>query len=238
RQSGSPPMQWSYQVPPPTHSQRWTRTNLKRDLFFSVRLWELLKRAKVKGQLVRLWAFEDVKPSVDDEAWIKEKLALINGAPVKRSKPAARSSGDHWFAEFLQKNGPKRKLPKPAFAAIEKKAKIKLPRDYKEFIATVGPRSFDNVMQQEGYTANILAPGKLDTTQFRRAKLKKLLNGEAPIDGVLFASANNGDAFLFDIARPARGDSLAVWYLDHEAHTLEPFAGSFAECIERLIEQK
>ncbi len=50
---------------------------LERDLYFSVRLEQLLQRAKVKWQLVRSWNFKDVTPTSEDEAWIQEKLRLL-----------------------------------------------------------------------------------------------------------------------------------------------------------------
>jgi hypothetical protein len=78
KKEGDLPLPWSHWgIEAPAHAERWTRTMLTRDLYFSVRLEQLFKRAKVKGQLVRLLNFKDAKTSPEDELWIEEKLKLL-----------------------------------------------------------------------------------------------------------------------------------------------------------------
>jgi len=57
-----------YGLTPPEHPQRWTRRQMSRDLFFSVRLEQLFKKAKLKGQLIRYVGFDDVEMSEADRA--------------------------------------------------------------------------------------------------------------------------------------------------------------------------
>src|SRR6478609_5264486 len=53
KSEGLKPLPWSrwadWAAEPPTHPERWTRMELQRELYFSVRLEQLFKRAKVKG---------------------------------------------------------------------------------------------------------------------------------------------------------------------------------------------
>jgi len=243
KKQGMEPLPWStYDLTPPPHPQRWTRAALDRDLFFSVRLEQLLKRAKVKGQLVRLLDFQDVKPSADDVAWIEENLALlakhglVDGLGKKSTTAAAAARPSKWFEQYLKKNAAKKKPGKIDFAAVEKKQKLTLPQDYKDFISTVGPKSFDDVMEQEGFTASILPPGKLDFRGYRRGKTKDFLFDEESlaIDGVMFATTAHGDAFVFDISQKDAAGNYPIYWHDHEGNAMEAFAPTFAEAIKRF----
>jgi hypothetical protein len=243
------PLPWShYGLTPPPHPQRWTRDGVSRDLYFSVRLEQLLKKAKVKGQLVRLLDFEGVKPTDADLAWIDEKLALlaehglVDTPPKKPAKGRTRDDGtSRWFAQYLKKNAAKKK-PAAApidFAAIEKKHRVALPQDYKDFISTVGEREFEDVMEQEGFSAFVVTPKKLDFRDYRRGKMKNLLFDEESlaVDGVMFAETEHGDAFVFDIAQRDPAGNYPIYWYDHEGNVLEPFASTFAACVRRFVER-
>jgi hypothetical protein len=234
-----------YGLTPPEHPQRWTRRQLDRDLFFSVRLEQLFKKAKLKGQLVRYVGFDDVEMSDADRAWVEEKIALLakhglvdgDGAgAMTTKKKQTTSSASKWFAQYLKKNAAKKKPAKIDFPAIEKKRKLTLPQDYKDFISTVGPKSFEDVMQQEGFAANVLAPGKLDFRSYRRGKMKDLLFDEdsLAIDGVMFADTDHGDAFVFDISQKDAAGNYPIYWYDHESNAMEPFAPTFAGAIKRF----
>jgi Ni/Co efflux regulator RcnB len=248
KKHGVEPLDWSaYDLTPPPHPQRWTRDQLDRDLYFSVRLEQLLKKAKVKGQLVRLLVFEDVKPTVEDLAWIDEKMALLakhklvdgaaatSGKAAKSKKPSD-SPVAKWFQQYLKKNAAKKQPAKIDIAAIEKKQKLALPQDYKDFIATVGPKSFEDVMEQEGFAANVLPPSKIDFRDFRRGKMKDQLGDEESlaVDGVMFADTDHGDAFVFDVSQRDASGNYPIYWHDHEGNVLEPFAPNFAACIKRF----
>jgi hypothetical protein len=223
---------------PPPHPQRWTRVNISRELFFSVRLEQLLKKAKVKGQLVRALnervpQLADVQPSADDLEWIEEKLRLLAKAGLVDARPAApakKSSGaDKWFGEYLKNNAAKKPPDKIDFAAIEKKRKLTLPKEYKDFVSVIGPKAFKNVMEIDGFTARVLAPTKLDFKDYRRDKWDQL-GVESDVDGIAFAATDHGDVFVFDASK----NGHAIFWYDHEQNAVEPFAASFAECIKRF----
>jgi hypothetical protein len=239
--SGFPPMIWAREyrgIEPPSHPERWTRTIISRDLYFSVRLEQLLKRAKVKGQLVRLLNFKDVMPSSEDEAWIAEKLKLLAAhGLVDAPKPAAGKTTDatrKWFKQFLRKNAATKTKPADV-AAVEKEHKLTLPADYKDFIASIGEKSFADVNDMEGSTTTVLAPAKLDFKDYRRGKVSFLEGEQAEVDGVMFASIDNGDCFVFDVS--AQGSDYPVFCHNHEENTLEPYAPNFAACIKRFAQR-
>jgi hypothetical protein len=221
----------------PPHPQRWTRIHLDRDLFFSVRLEQLLKKAKVKGQLVRLMMGdnEHVQPTPEDIAWAEEQLQVLARAGLVDAKPAAaagaKSGGaDKWFGEYLKKNAAKKPPAKVDFQSIEKKQKVSLPAQYKDFMSVVGPKAFRNVMQIDGFTAKVLPPKKLDFIDYRRDKWDEL-GAESDVDGIAFAETDHGDVFVFETSKKK---NAAVYWYNHEENTVEPFAASFAECIRRF----
>jgi hypothetical protein len=236
KKSGLPPLTWSERdVPPPSHPERWTRGNPWRDLYFSVRLEQLLKRARVKGQLVRALDFKDVELSGEDVSWIEERLAQLrqNGL-VGETKPAKNVGAQRWFRDYLKKNARQRRKP-VNFDRVETKHHLALPQDYKNFILTVGPKSFRDVNETEGFRANVLPPERLNFKDYRRGKVPGLDEEESHIDGVMFASTEHGDCFLFDVS--VKGNDYPVFWWDHEQNMLEPFAANFAECIQRFAQR-
>jgi len=239
KQKGEPLLPWSHWgVESPTHPERWTRTMLTRDLFFSARLEQLFKRAKVKGQLVRLWDFKDVKSSPEDEAWIEEKFRLlVEHNLVDTPKPATGKTGNaaqKWFKQYLKKNAAKG-IQAADFAAVEKKNKLTLPQDYKDFISTVGTKSFADACDMEGSTTTVLPPLELDFKDYRRGKVPYLEGDDAEVDGVMFAANDSGDCFVFDVS--AKGSDYPVFWYRHEENTMEAFAPNFAECIKRFAQK-
>lgn len=241
-QKGDDPPPWSnfgksLGVKEPPHPQRWTRIHIDRDLFFSLRLEQLLKKAKVKGQLVRLMMGdnEHVQPTPEDIEWAEEQLQVLARAGLVDAKPAAaagaKSTGvDKWFVEYLKKNAAKKPPAKVDFQSIEKKQKVSLPAQYKDFIGSVGTKSYPDVMQIEGFTARVLAPKKLNFKDYRRDKWDEL-GVESDVDGIAFAETDHGDVFVFDTSKKNGG---AVHWYNHEENTVEPFATSFAQCIRRF----
>lgn len=221
---------------PPTHPERWTRTQLGRDLFFSLRLEQHLKRAKVKGQLVRAYHFKDVQPSSEDQAWIDRKLQfLAQSGLVESAKPAQKAaSSQKWFKQFLKRNAAKSLKPVD-FAAVERKHKLALPQDYKDFVSAVGSKEFADVCDMKGSTTTLLLPQKLDFKNHRRGKVPYLEGEDAEVDGVMFAQVDNGDCFVFDVS--AKGTDYPIYWYRHEENEMQSFASSFAECIKRFSER-
>lgn len=263
KEDGLEPMPWAQWVDylePPSHKERWTRLFIERELLFSVRLAQLWKQAKVKGQLVVSYDFKNLQPTAEDLAWVDEKLTLLvqNGlvdAPTKgaKKKTSAKSKGGKapkaavsaaekkqaaesakWFAAYLKKNAKKQ----PAavdFAAVEKKHKLKLPKSYRDFITKVGSKSFKDVNDMEGSTTKVLPPKQLDFRDYRTGALEDLDDDSAAIDGVMFAATDHGDVFVFDVS--TKGSDYPVYYYNHELNTLEPWSSDFASCIKRFAER-
>ena len=237
-EKGESPPSWSnfgdhLGVKAPSHAQRWTRLIIERELFFSVRLEQLLKKAKVKGQLVRVLSFDHVMPSADDETWISDKLQVLVDLGLVGAKTAGgKKSGGvgNWFQAFLKKNAAKKSPAKTDFESIEKKHKLKLPKTYMDFVSVVGAKAYKDVIGIKGFTVRILSPKKLDFSGYRREKWKRL-GVNSTVDGIAFAETDHGDMFVFDISRNRSGE--VFWY-DHEQNTVEPFAAGFAECIRRF----
>lgn len=219
----------------PAHSERWTRLGICRDLFFSVRLEQLFKRAKIKGQLIRFLDHRDVIPSVSDESWIQEKLAQLDARGLTDTEAAKKSqsaaSAGRWFKQFLQKKS-KKNPPVIDFSTVEKKRKLILPQSYKDFISTVGSIPFEDVLEMEGSTTTVLPPHKLNFKDYRKGRVPELDEEQSQIDGVMFAETDHGDVFVFDVS--SKLCDYPVYRYDHEQNSLEPFAANFAECIKRF----
>jgi hypothetical protein len=231
-----PPIPWTRLYPhlkPPSHPERWTRLALERELYFSVRLEQLLKRAKVKGQLRRGICFDDLKPTIGDEVWIQEKLDLLARQRLLDSPSIAAKgkTAQRWFKSFLKRNTAKRKNAAD-FELIERKYRIALPQDYKEFIRTVGARSFENAEGLKETTTTVLPPAKMDFKNFRRGKNVYTTDNNIEIDGVMFATTDFGDSFLFDVS--VNGGDYPTYWFKHEEGLLEPYSSNFAECIKRF----
>jgi len=235
---GKPPLPWSHWgIDAPPHAEYWTR-DVDRDLYFSVRLEQLLKRAKVKGQLVRYLGYKDVKPSAADQLWVGEKYKLLAARGLTGSQKSTGSkpirADKKWFHQFLIKNRVEKKQ-NIDFAVIEKKEKLFLPQDYKDFVVSIGVNTFADVNDMEGSTATLLIPAQLDFKDYRRGKLPDLEGDDAEIDGVMFATVDSGDVFVFDVRD--KGPDYPVYFYNHEENTMEPFAANFAECIKRFAQQ-
>jgi hypothetical protein len=137
-----------------------------------------------------------------------------------------------WLDQFLKKNAA-RKAPRINCDAIEKKQKVKLPDDYKNFVSTVGEKAFKNVNGLEETLTTVLPPEDLDFKGFRRGKVRNLEGDGAKVDGVMFASTDFGDYYVFDVSN--RGIDYPVFWYRHEENTMEFYAPNFAECIKRFV---
>ena len=102
----------------------------------------------------------------------------------------------------------------PDFSVVEALIGKPLPASYKAFISQVGPTTFHDLDETEGFDASILGPDDLDTTGYRMGTI--LFEGEEShgIDGVLFATTGHGDAFCFDLA--GAGPEYPVYLYEHE----------------------
>jgi hypothetical protein len=234
-------------ITPPKQSNTFFTTKLScatfssqdRDIFFTEDVLEVLKAGQVKGPYCdRLWTNEELKTRKEKEkqgeSWRPSGMTVyLNG---KGGKPTEKKSaaGQRWFKEYLKSNAKK----KPAavdFAAVEKKRKVKLPQAYQDFIATVGPKSFKDVLETEGFVAKILPPEKMNFRDYRLGKWEDTDEEAAEVDGVMFATTDHGDCFVFDVS--GKGSDYPVYRYDHETNAMEPWADNFADSIERFVKQ-
>lgn len=86
----------------------------------------------------------------------------------------------------------------------------------------MGPTSFKDINETEGFVANVLPPTKLDFRAFRRGHVPELDDESAQVDGVMFTETEHGDCFVFDVS--AKRDNYPVFWFDHESSSMEPFA--------------
>jgi len=116
---------------------------------------------------------------------------------------------------------------------LEKQLKFKLPKSYKEFLGKVGPCSFNNVDEQDGFTVHVLPPQECDCESYRIGALQTDDEEATSVDGVMFARTDHGDCFCFDI-RKDRKEFEVFLYL-HEYNYFERYTPNYAACIRRFV---
>jgi hypothetical protein len=205
---------------------QWT----SRDLFMSVRLLHLLKKIKAKG----FYEGTCGKPTAPDDgeaAWIREKLKDLeeNGIPL-HAEGTLSDEDAKWFRDYIKSHSGKVDSAYD-IKAVEKRFKFKLPKSYLDFVSAVGPVSFENIDEQEGFTACVLAPDELDCEGYRAGALHAEDEETNAVDGVMFARTEHGDCFCFDVKGKRE---CPVWLFKHEYNCFEPYADNFVACIKRF----
>lgn len=201
---------------------------ISRNLYLSVRLLHLLKKIKAKG-FDEATCQKPVAPDKEEVGWIKEKLQLLEASGIP-FYPAGTVSDDDakWFRQFLQSQA-RHKEMEWDIKAVEKRVKAKLPKSYVDFVNTVGPMSFENIDEQEGFTVSILSPTELGVDgyadDFEDEESRE-------VNGLTFATTGHGDCFCFDVQKSKK--EYAVFLFKHEYNLLEPYADNFAACIKRF----
>ena len=207
--------------------------DVDRHLFFSVRLCELLKRAGVKGPLRMEYRDGAISPIEEELEWVEKQLKVLEKKNIPTLPEGTASPEDEqWLKRFLRQHA-KKKVAAPDFAAFEKKEKVKLPKDFKALMKKVGPKSFPDIDDQEGYTAKLLPLDKLDCETYRLGNTEVKGKESTEVDGVMFATTGHGDCFCFDV-KPKRSEHPVVMY-NHDYRRFERFAPSFASCIRRFV---
>jgi SMI1/KNR4 family protein SUKH-1 len=205
---------------------------LDRALFFSVRLYILLKKLKIRG-IVEVTCKGETRPDSEDMAWVQEKLSLLQQHGFPSEPPGSISAEDRkWFRGYLKANA-KPNARKPDFKGMEKKIGEKLPKSYKEFMTKVGPLSFENVDDEEGLTVRLVPPNSIDAEFYRRGELEFEDEESRAVDGVQFAQNECGDVFCFDV-KPGQDEYPVVQYL-HEMNYYEAYADNFVACLRRFV---
>lgn len=209
-------------------SERGWDKRIFRQLFMSVRLHNLLKKIKAKG-LDEQTCQKTTTPDKDESAWIKEKLQILEAAGIAFHADGTLSDEDaKWLREYI-KTQSHAVTGDWDIKAVERQVKAKLPKSYIDFVRAVGPMSFENVDEQEGFTASILTPDKLETeegcAEFEDEESKA-------VNALTFAITGNGDCFCFDIQKGKK--EFAIVLYKHEGNFFEPYADNFAACIKRF----
>jgi hypothetical protein len=205
---------------------------ISRDLFMSARLFHLLGKVKAKGLDEARRGKPAQQPDKEDSAWIKEKLQILETDGIPFHADGTLSDSDAtWLRNYI-KSHPHPTASKLDIKAIERGLKLKLPKSYVEFITKVGPASFKDVDEQEGFTVQVLMPGKFDTKSFRAGALDADDEETNAVDGVMFAETEHGDCFCLDVQKGKKEPRVMLY--KHEYHCFEPYAENFAACIKRF----
>jgi hypothetical protein len=199
-----------------------------RHLYVSVRLLNLFKMIKAKG-FHETTCQKTTSPDKDESAWIKEKLQILEAARLPFHPDGTLSDGDaKWFREYLKSHA-RDVLADWDIKAVERRVKVKLPKSYVDFVGTVGPTLFENVDEQEGFTASIRSPTELGIEGYA----DDFEDEESrAVNGLTFATTGHGDCFCFDVQKGKK--EYAVFLFKHEYNVLEPYADNFAACIKRF----
>lgn len=172
------------------------------------------------------------QPDKDEAAWIKEKLQVLVASGIPLHAEGTLSDEDaRWFRDYIKSHCAK-VVSTFDIKSPEKRLEFKLPKSYIEFVTKVGPMSFEDVDEQEGFTARVLAPDELDAERYRAGALDAADDETNAVDGVMFASTEHGDCFCFDVQKGKK--EFAVLLFKHEYNCFEPYAENFAECIKRF----
>jgi hypothetical protein len=202
---------------------------ITRKLYLSVRLLHLFKKIKAKG-FYEATCQKPVAPDKKEWAWIKEKLQLLEASAVPLHAAGRLSDDDaKWFRQFIGTHA-RRMESVWDINAIETRVKAKLPKSYVDFINTVGPMSFEDIDEQQGFTASILPP-----TAFAPGGCANEFEDEESraVNALTFATTGHGDCFCFDVQKGRK--EYAVFLFKHEYNLLEPYAENFAACIKRFV---
>lgn len=225
--------------PPKARKNQWTRIDMDRELWFSVRLSLLFKELRIKGFPYR--SLEQRRPRDAESVWIAaqmEKLTSGRGGAKTEERGTTKATGAHspsaakWLTRFIAANTSTRPLSNiSSLRAWTKKHDILLPKDYQRYATKVGRKKFRDLMGLEGLDVRIVGPNQFDVESLRRDPPDDPAD-EAEPDGLMFAIAINGDCLCFDLRSPAT--DYPVFCYDHEAKTFTPFAGNFAAAVHRL----
>ncbi len=199
-----------------------------RELFLSIRMLHLFKKIKAKG-FYEATCQKPVAPNKEESAWIKEKILLLEASGIPSHAAGTVSNQDaKWFQDYLKPHHREVQVDWD-IKAIEKQFKTKLPKSYVDFVRSVGPMSFENVDEQEGFTATIRSPDELGVEgyadEFDDEESKA-------VNGLTFATTDHGDCFCFDVQKDKK--EFAVVLYKHEENFFEPYAENFAACIKRF----
>ncbi|MFN0021653.1 MAG: SMI1/KNR4 family protein [Pirellulaceae bacterium] len=216
--------------PPKFPKHQWTRRRLDRELWFSLRLEQLIKSLGFRG-LKRNTDCKS-KPTSADLDWMEAAAKRLSSKPKKVATKRDKTLPDStkWFGAFLKKNKTVGRTPSIDVES-KKSCDAKLPKAYTKYISTVGTRkTFRDVDGAEGYDVRIVGPKGLDAKTYRIGKIE--CDDDEPIDGLMFAVTGHGDCFCFDLKQ--NSPDYPVYRFNHERMVFEPYAQSFVEAVRRF----
>jgi hypothetical protein len=187
----------------------------------------------VKG-LTRVLGWTN-KPTQADKDWVNQQMARLAELGLAERAPESPSDANlKWFNGYLKKNGRKR-AAQVDVSAVEALLGKPLPNSYKQFFTKIGKQSYTNLDDTEGFDAEIVGPGEIDLTSYRKGTLDVGDEESAQVDGVMFATTGHGDVFCFDIA--TAGSDYPVYLFEHELSGFSVFAPNFVACLKRFVER-
>ncbi len=203
---------------------------IDRELFISVRLLHLFRKIKAKG-FYQASCGKTYAPNKAESDWIAVKLRAIEASGIQLHADGTLSDEDaKWFRDYVRTHSTNIETTFD-IRSIERRLRFKLPKSYVEFITKVGPVSFENVDEQEGFTATIVTPDEFDTQTYRAGATDSDEETNA-VNGVMFATTDHGDCFCFDVQNGQK--EFAVFRYNHELNCFEAYAENFAACIKRF----
>jgi hypothetical protein len=201
---------------------------ISRDVFMSVRLLHLLKKFKARG-FYEATCQKPIAPDKDESEWIKGSLRALKTSGIPFHADGTLSETDaRWFRDYIKSHRRDVELQSDINVA-EKRLMTKLPKSYVDFVKTVGPVTFENVDELEGFAASILPPDELGIEPLA----DELEDEESKsVKGLTFANTDHGDCFCFDVRKGTK--EFPVFLFKHEYQLFEPYAENFAACIKRF----
>ena len=160
----------------------------------------------------------------------QEKLQVLEASGIPFHAAGTLSDeGAKWFREYI-KNHACKVESEWDIKAVERRVKTKLPKSYLDFVAKVGPVAFENIDEQEGFTASILPPDKLAIEEGYEDEFED--EESKAVNGLTFATTGHGDCFCFDVQKGKKEFPVVLY--KHEGNFFEPYAENFAACIKRF----
>jgi hypothetical protein len=182
---------------------------ISRGRFMSVRLLHLLKKIKVRG-FYEATCRKPTPANKGETAWINAKLQILEARGVPLHADGTLSDEEAtWFHDFVKRHSRKVRSTFD-IKHVEKRLRFKLPKSYVEFITRVGPVSFEDVDEEKGLTARVLAPEELDAKTYRSGALDADDEETNAVDGVMFATTVHGDCFCFDVQKGKKSSPFFV----------------------------
>jgi hypothetical protein len=205
---------------------------IMRGLFFSIRLIELLKKIEAKGLVSGYHCYAALSPEKSEKAWARQQAAFLEEQGIPMRAPGTVSAQDtKWFNGYLKTHGRTEPLSFDV-KTLEKRIKHKLPKSYLDFVSRVGPVTFENVDQEQGFSATVLTPDDLEIAEYRKGVLATGDEQTDSVDGIMFARTEHGDCFCFDLKKGTKENAVVIF--KHEYNAFEPYAENFAACIKRF----